>query len=347
MKIAIVGDLHLHESYLDRCKLVLNEIVKVVNELKPQLFVFLGDLFESKDRIPNVLYELVDEFVFNLNVPEKVFILGNHDISHDSITAPFLNRITVRVTDREVIETRSSNLIFIAYRRDYTEFRKVLNELTLNKENSIVFCHNQLLPFSRNFYSDESNVIDILNVNNVRFAFAGHIHQFSSHNDQYFHVGSVFQRDFRDSFFESERLFHGILLFNNGKVKKIDFIDRLPELPVYITIRRRIVNTRNKLVNTITEISDLFPQNPVNLMINIPKGLSASYVEEIVRDKIKNVDKLFIDEEIEFDEASSVLEVNRLFDLEQMLQEYVASKKPENKDEIISVGLELIRVCRR
>jgi len=345
MKAVIVGDLHLHESYLDRCHLVLDKIVEVNNNFQPDIFVFLGDLFESKDRIPNVLQELVDDFVHRLNVSEKVFIVGNHDISSKSMTAPFLNRITMRVSEVQHLSIDDHNLVFIGYHRDYKEFRAIVSNSLKNVSNAMVFCHNQILPFKRNSYTSSDTAIDVLNKYDVKYAFAGHIHQFLSYKDKYFHVGSVFQRDFRDCFFESERNFHGIILFEDGNLTFVDFYSEIKDLPVYITIRKNACSSLKDLVKVLTEISTLFPDNPLNIMIYISNNLSSDEVESLVRKYCKNVNKLFIDEDVSFEEAETVLEINKLFNVEKMLEDYVMEKNVDNKEELISIGLEILNAC--
>ena len=334
MRILICGDLHLHDTYLERSEKVLNWILEKVFLLKPDLFVFLGDLFEIKDRIPNVLLELVDDFVYRIKC-DKVFIVGNHDIAHDTITAPFINRLVSRVEDC----FRIDNLLFVGYKRNYKDFISVL-EAEL-KPNDILFCHNEIIPITTAYYKTGNNVVSLLKEKKVRYAFAGHIHSFDSYENKYFHVGSVFQRDFRDAFINGNVNFHGLVLLDSS-VEFIPLYEDLTDLPIYVVLDKKVTSTEQKIKEILKKLSNnLKVNNNINLLIHTAlKQDISEIVYSILGDR---VGKLLIDEIIEDKDAQTVLEATSILNVEDMMKELVSGliSDTELQKEYLSCGLEI------
>ena len=126
MKYAVIGDLHFYEHIYDvsenACKFILDTIEKE----NPNFVVFLGDLFENKDRIPNKLLDLASDLFFTLSKKQTVYyIIGNHDIGTEEYTAPFLKHVVKRIEKPEFIVDEFT-FVFVPF---YRSINKMLSDI--------------------------------------------------------------------------------------------------------------------------------------------------------------------------------------------------------------------------
>ena len=85
MKFIHLSDLHLGKrlnefSLIDDQRYILNEILKIIKDEKPDAVMIAGDVYDKS--IPSTeAVELFDDFVFNLSkLKAQIFIIsGNHD----------------------------------------------------------------------------------------------------------------------------------------------------------------------------------------------------------------------------------------------------------------------------
>lgn len=87
MKFFHIGDLHIgkhlyHYSLLEDQKYVLEQVIKAVDEEKPEAVVIAGDIYDKPIPAAEAVH-LLDEFLTELNAmeqaPEILMIAGNHD----------------------------------------------------------------------------------------------------------------------------------------------------------------------------------------------------------------------------------------------------------------------------
>jgi DNA repair exonuclease SbcCD nuclease subunit len=135
MRILLIGDPHLQMSKFTQSIQLLRWIESVVNDVRPDLVVNLGDTFHNHS---NIRAEIQSEFVEHvINVSSRssyVYVLGNHDFykPNDSkyhALTPFKHI----KADFEVYDSVShvDNLSFVPYHPDHTKFPKDLKNICI------------------------------------------------------------------------------------------------------------------------------------------------------------------------------------------------------------------------
>lgn len=132
MRILIIGDTHFHNWKYKQIseyqeKFLSNFLPSTVREHKPDIVVFLGDIFESRTVVDKkVIYNFVEGLYRLSYVPRIYIVIGNHDyyMSSDNSVLKFVERISnVEVVTSPKVERANGLLIgFLPwpYWKDYT-----------------------------------------------------------------------------------------------------------------------------------------------------------------------------------------------------------------------------------
>lgn len=72
MKTLIIADLHNKVHWVEKC----------IEEVNPDLTVFLGDYFDSFDETPECARQTAQWLKKSINQPNRVHLLGNHDMPY-------------------------------------------------------------------------------------------------------------------------------------------------------------------------------------------------------------------------------------------------------------------------
>lgn len=81
MKIFVIGDPHIDESNLSYIKPILDEIVKKINDTKPDLCVSLGDTLHRKARVYTPSQYMAINFYHEIaKICKLIVLIGNHDM---------------------------------------------------------------------------------------------------------------------------------------------------------------------------------------------------------------------------------------------------------------------------
>ena len=164
-KIVHFTDLHYGTTYH---KKELTNLINEINELKPDLVVFTGDLLDQRTPISK---EEENDLIEGLNKIESTIgnyiISGNHDInpSYKEIT----NNINFKLLDNtnELIYYKENSPILLVGLSDYLNFKMDIDSaFNYDKENNyytILLTH-------------EPDVIDRLNDQKIDLVLSGHSH---------------------------------------------------------------------------------------------------------------------------------------------------------------------------
>lgn len=214
MKILVLGDPHISKSTLNQYKYIFEEIYELIDTMKPDLFVSLGDTLHMHERVDMRCLCAANEFY--LNVAKKckcIILIGNHDRENNrdymSEIHPFTalshcNNITV-VDKTHVFEFESNKFIFVPYVPN-GKFHDALGEvgyfpLADESKNKIVphliFAHQEFkgAKLSKNIVSTKGDPWPTTNTPPI---ISGHLHDFSQHGN-IIYVGTPFQQDYDES----------------------------------------------------------------------------------------------------------------------------------------------------
>ena len=194
--ILIFGDVHVQSVpnwRFELCeRILLKDLQDLIRKYEVETIVFLGDMFEKKDRISNRERGLVEEFVLaseRNGVKSFHFLLGNHDVSPDGKnTLSFLNRWTGCVVEDlpSLKRLGDLNVGFLPY--GYAPE-------TISSGLDVLFCHHEVRELI-DYPSEEAFSLE--DFPEAKLIFGGHIHKRGNHGN-FFYVGAPYQRDFRDT----------------------------------------------------------------------------------------------------------------------------------------------------
>lgn len=143
IKIALLSDLHIG-TFVNQKQ--LQKIIHQVNQLKPDMILFAGDIFDQDAFEPCPLDEIAQLFC-QLQAKEIVAVLGNHDPSYENPNVhAFFKKAQIQLLLDETMETDSFILIG---RKDIstTMNRLSLDDLSIKIQSSkpkIVMDHNPI-----------------------------------------------------------------------------------------------------------------------------------------------------------------------------------------------------------
>jgi DNA repair exonuclease SbcCD nuclease subunit len=162
MKMLVVGDIHLRHKDISRSTLLIDALIKVMKDKKPDFAVLLGDVFDNHNVVYSECMALFCRFLDETRFVQKFHILGNHEMP-DSVTlfpkihalVPLLNHRDTEcvyyddwpsynpIVAPRVCHIGNTGVGFIPYVPPKTEFSNVLSDMVKKSKPRIVFCHQE------------------------------------------------------------------------------------------------------------------------------------------------------------------------------------------------------------
>lgn len=218
--IICIGDPHIEEKNIKEVELFIEKIVELVNNIKPELIVVLGDVLSDFERVHtaalNKSYELIDKL---RNIQKTYVLVGNHDMTNNQqflTENHWMNGLkewdNVVVVDKIISETINNKLFIFAPYVYPGRFVDALN--TYNIENkdwknaSCIFAHQEIAGCKMGA---------IISVEGDKWpleyppVISGHIHLRQTPQKNVYYPGSAMQH----AFGESEKNIIPILTFDN------------------------------------------------------------------------------------------------------------------------------------
>lgn len=260
MKLLLFTDIHFSNVHRNKLEEAVKTSEWVINQAeikKPDLIIFLGDLFETPETDAELLY-IVKNFILTLsNISPIKLLTGNHEILNEEENKNLLYQVFNGFHNIEVIgydlgykidfiKEEHLFLNYIPYYKSKDTLIKVLNTVANSvrnrkNENSIsfLFGHFDLLNTSYIELSqiDINKPVDIKDFNEFYGVFdkifLGHVHsRIVSINNKVEYIGSTHNQNFKALDKKSKGIV--ILEINNGKYTE-KFIEN-PYNPIYKTI---------------------------------------------------------------------------------------------------------------
>lgn len=300
MKILHSADWHIGKlrdlpNYLDRQKQALDELVQVAVDNEVDVFLVVGDLFDSKnpkEEERNLIISTLSNALVRLPKTHFIIVEGNHDWNTQDISmlqglqeaySPIGSRISVVIGKPKVITIKDSNFVCIPCQQDLT--KKKIKRIVLHKIKNLegtnyVALHECMKSFAET--GKEVGTESLPKLKQVKCWMLGdvHKHQFILPNAWY--SGSLLQTDFGE---KSEK---GCVLVTNGKPKfiKITSPKRLvtikqgEEIPDNCFVKYKITNPldfeRNKVKDNVVSFEqDIEKSQKIDLegLTNVTDGL--------------------------------------------------------------------------
>lgn len=205
LKIIAIGDQHFQINNITDVNLFIEKILILLNHIKPDIIVCLGDLLHTHERLHTIALNKALEFINYLRNITKTFVLvGNHDYVNNSqflTDNHWLNPIkewkNVIIVDKPLdYNINGFNLCFMPYVFP-GRFKEALN--TINKDyNSfdIIFAHQEFKGCKMGaIVSIEGDSWEIDDPHII----SGHIHSKQRIQDNIYYTGACMQHAFGES----------------------------------------------------------------------------------------------------------------------------------------------------
>jgi predicted phosphodiesterase len=205
-KIIVIGDVHADapKQYdidantnivLDSCCKALNYIFDYGESISAELYIFLGDIFEKKDRLPNrVKNPIID--IFKKNKDKKIMIIeGNHDTENNESNILFLEPYAEIIRKPEFFFNLVNGPIirFVPFNRDNELIRKAV----IKGDYDILLGHFEVKGCHYGGIKESVNGVSPKLLKPL--AILGHIHESQQIKEGIYYVGSIYQQDWNDA----------------------------------------------------------------------------------------------------------------------------------------------------
>jgi DNA repair exonuclease SbcCD nuclease subunit len=273
-EILFFADLHLHErkefnringevgSRLQEGISILEQIADVVKVRGIKNVVFLGDVFELKDRVPNHIQIAFGEALHKIDAM-VFFLVGNHDFKikkYPNVKVLALGDMIELVERPRCIDIQGVRVGFIPYYREYEDFKRAWKNLHGHNECMDIVCFHQFLPGISYKSGHKIPGRFDLPMNKDTQYISGHLHQSCQVLDNKVrYLGSPYQVNFGEGnedkyiyLYDIEvKTFHPWKLFY-PEFKTIDIYNELPQESIegnYIKLVGELTPDKRELVN--------------------------------------------------------------------------------------------------
>jgi len=156
-RIVHISDLHLGSIYGRDYFL---RILKRVKELKPNLIMITGDVFDSTEQFKGNSLPILDELDAQI-----ILITGNHEFyaGIEEITE-VLKENRIRFLRNETISLNDMQIVGIDYTPSHKNFEEILKRVEINPNKYTILMHHQPMP------------LEEVNKRGVDLMLAGHTH---------------------------------------------------------------------------------------------------------------------------------------------------------------------------
>jgi DNA repair exonuclease SbcCD nuclease subunit len=195
MKTLFVGDPHLQIGKLEASHAFTGQLLRIIQEQKPEQTVIAGDLFHTFAVIRSEILSLWWEFLEAARHHTRlVLLVGNHDLSGPDGGTHALEvfRAFAQVVDRpEIID----GINYFPFMRDNAEFERLCRALPAG---SGLMCHQSFngAQFENGFYDPHG--ADTAAVAHLGYVVSGHVHK-AQRLGNIWYPGTPYQMSFADA----------------------------------------------------------------------------------------------------------------------------------------------------
>lgn len=173
-KIIHVSDIHYGRTVLDK---ELNNLVAKINELKPDIVIFSGDLIDKDTNLKKKDKEIIINALKNIDTTiNKYAITGNHDYQFEEYNSILLESNFINLDDSyDIVYHKSYEPIMIVGLKTYLSSKDSMDDRMLNI-NKYISDNKDNGPKFRILVMHEPDLIDDVQVDNFNLVLAGHSH---------------------------------------------------------------------------------------------------------------------------------------------------------------------------
>lgn len=228
--VLCIGDPHIQISNIPETDLLIERLINLATQKKPDLIIVLGDILHTHERLHTIALNKAYELINNMRLISKTYVLvGNHDMINNQV---FLNENhwlsgmkeweNTVIVDKVLTETiNSEKFIFVPYVPP-GRFQEALNTIGSEwKDCSCIFAHQEF---------SGCKMGAIISVEGDKWPIAypqvvsGHIHSRQIPQENIYYTGSAMQH----AFGESEKNIIAYLIFQNKKYEREEIDLQLP-----------------------------------------------------------------------------------------------------------------------
>ncbi|HVT61909.1 MAG TPA: metallophosphoesterase, partial [Legionellaceae bacterium] len=171
-KVLCIGDFHQVPAELEDCDSLVDFILQVAQEQKPDRILFTGDIYHYHNIIRSESLYFWKKAFDKLSEFKIISLVGNHDLNSES-GPPEMHALLAHESEIAVIDIPIDigGVLFMPYRHDKEQF---INECNASKSNTII-CHQSFngAKFDNGFYDPSGIDLDFIHQKKI---IAGHIH---------------------------------------------------------------------------------------------------------------------------------------------------------------------------
>lgn len=322
--IIISSDIHIHRhkqssERLEDCLETLEWIFKVACQKNIHNFIFVGDLFQTRQKIDVLTYQKTFEiFQKYQNEVKTWLLLGNHDMWYSEtwdISSVFplgaIKNVNV-INNPCVVDVDGFPVAFLPYTKNPIECLQILDS------KKLLFAHVAVDGALWNTrYDTYSEVLiehdgDMIKVDSNIFkdwdqVFLGHYHAAQKLTDKIEYIGSPLQLSYGEAFQNKH-----IIIYDTDTKEK-EYVENCFSPKHYIVPPNKIGDLKLRHRDFLTIETDSL-NNPEN--IEIKKDLNQNYTLSEI--KIKTVRKKIQEAKCTIEDARAILQ-----DEQQMAEKYI------------------------
>jgi DNA repair exonuclease SbcCD nuclease subunit len=228
--VLCIGDPHIQVSNIPETDLLIEKLINLATEKKPDLIIVLGDVLHTHERLHTIALNKAYELINNMRLISKTYVLvGNHDMINNQV---FLNENhwlsgmkeweNTVIVDKVLTETiNGEKFIFVPYVPP-GRFQEALNTIGSEwKDSSCIFAHQEFSGCKMGaIISVEGDKWPI----SYPHVVSGHIHSRQIPQENVYYTGSAMQH----AFGESEKNIIAYLTFENKNYNREEVDLQLP-----------------------------------------------------------------------------------------------------------------------
>lgn len=204
MKILAVGDIHFHKDAKIAGDELIERIIEIYSETKPNLVVLLGDVLDTHETVKNVPWKQAERLFKELSKTPLYVLIGNHDLcsateylTDNHFFNPYKLWPNITIVDHPI--KIAGNIVMCPYVPP-GRFIEALNVLYDNsqpydwREASLIFAHQW---FDGAIYEGGKGEADKWS-SDLPTIISGHIHDECQVGDNVYYTGSSRQVKFNE-----------------------------------------------------------------------------------------------------------------------------------------------------
>jgi DNA repair exonuclease SbcCD nuclease subunit len=228
--VLCIGDPHIQVSNIPETDLLIERLINLATEKKPDLIIVLGDVLHTHERLHTIALNKAYELINNMRLISKTYVLvGNHDMINNQVFLTENHWLSgmkewenTVIVDKVLFETiKGEKFVFVPYVPP-GRFQEALHTIGSEwTDSSCIFAHQEFSGCKMGaIISVEGDKWPVTYPHVV----SGHIHSRQIPQENVYYTGSAMQH----AFGESEKNIIAYLTFQNKNYNRDEIDLQLP-----------------------------------------------------------------------------------------------------------------------